>query len=185
MKRESERIAAMRCLHPGRMTSREHWVAGPPQECCCHPQPTKTRGNPSDQSSSAMRSRANPLPIAPRSNSSLPLTHRIECSSGSKSHCGREAWVFSSRRRRTKALCVACPSASRFRRQAKAGSLKRIFSPGSQISDAGYVAVDAESAQTQFERIQKVEGGLCSLRGICFLARRRCAPESGSPWRRG
>src|ERR1019366_4827440 len=40
---------------------------------------------------------------------------------------------------------------------------------GSQICNPSYVAIGSESAQTRFERIQKVEGGLCSLGGKGFV----------------
>ena len=33
------------------------------------------------------------------------------------------------------------------------------------------IAVDAESAQSRFERIQKIEGGLCTLPGIRFVVK--------------
>ena len=37
------------------------------------------------------------------------------------------------------------------------------------MRDSGNVAVDAESAQSRFEGIKKIEGGLRSLRGIRFI----------------
>ena len=40
---------------------------------------------------------------------------------------------------------------------------------GSQMRSPSYVAIGSESAQTRFERIQKVEGGLGSLGSIRFV----------------
>ena len=59
--------------------------------------------------------------------------------------------------------CSICLAISR---QAKAGSLRRIFSPGAQLGDLSNVAVCAKSAQVRFQTVQKIERGLRSLRGI-------------------
>ena len=73
---------------PARTTSRRFPLAHRRRECCCRLRPAKTIEHDHSRKISAIRSRAKPLPIAPRSNSSFPPSQRMENCSRSKVHCG-------------------------------------------------------------------------------------------------
>ena|SRR5882724_4611220 len=60
-----------------------------PAKILLPPATSKNAAQSHSRKTSAMRSSAKPFPIAPRSNSSFPLSQRTENSFGSKVHCGK------------------------------------------------------------------------------------------------
>ena len=74
-------------------------AGGSPARMLLPPATSRNAGQSHSRKISAMRSRAKPLPIAPRSKSSLPVSQRMENWSFSKVHCGVAGCDFSTRRR--------------------------------------------------------------------------------------
>ncbi len=140
---------------------------GSPARMLLPPAISRNEGQSHRCSSSAMRSSANPLPMAPRSNWSLPLSQRMDSSSGSKFHCGKDGLrLQSSRSRRKRTACDQFHSFCYFQ-QAKAGSLRRIVSPGASWASCAISLLSHETGLKCDSNVSKrSSGGLRSLRGI-------------------